>query len=71
MPLFTFECAECNAASEVLVRNGESPQCPACGSSRLAKGLSHFAPVAAASATPGDCNLGAMCCGGGCGFSPN
>ncbi len=37
MPLHEFRCDGCEEQFEVLVRNGEKPLCPACGSSRAAQ----------------------------------
>lgn len=44
MPLFDYECESCRKSVEVLVRNGESPECPACGSQKMTRQLS--APAA-------------------------
>ncbi|HEY5312547.1 MAG TPA: zinc ribbon domain-containing protein [Pirellulales bacterium] len=44
MPLYEYRCQACGQFQEHLVRMGESPECTACGSPRLAKLLS--APVA-------------------------
>jgi len=35
MPLYSYLCEDCKAASELLVRTGETPGCPSCGSLRL------------------------------------
>jgi len=35
MPLYSYICEDCHAASELLVRSDETPQCPSCGSARL------------------------------------
>ena len=32
MPLYEYRCADCGRLTEVLVRSGEAPQHPACGS---------------------------------------
>jgi len=32
MPIYDFRCAACGAESELLVRGGTAPACPACGS---------------------------------------
>jgi len=40
MPLFEYQCTACNQQSEILVRNQEPPECPACGSGKLEKLLS-------------------------------
>jgi len=70
MPLYEYNCDACKADFEALVRSGEEPACPACGSGRLAKQLSvpaaHFAgarelPVCEAPSR-GPCGMG------GCGL---
>jgi putative FmdB family regulatory protein len=35
MPLYDFACGACGAESELLVRGGATPVCPACGSETL------------------------------------
>lgn len=47
MPLFEYLCRNCEKQSEILVRNDEMPECAYCGSTRLEKLLSRFAPVSA------------------------
>jgi putative FmdB family regulatory protein len=42
MPLFEFECRNCHARFELLVR-GETPVCPTCQSADLERMLSMFA----------------------------
>ncbi|MDA0587961.1 MAG: zinc ribbon domain-containing protein [Planctomycetota bacterium] len=37
MPIFEYQCEECSTEFELLVRSGESPECPSCGTSRLNK----------------------------------
>ena len=67
MPLFAFVCQSCGKEEEVLVRGEERPVCSACGSKKLEKQLSHFAP-AKSSPEPMGCGA-AQCCrmqGGGC-----
>lgn len=48
MPLFDFRCQACDREFEVLVRPASygdpAPSCPACGSTRLDRLLSTFAP---------------------------
>jgi putative FmdB family regulatory protein len=43
MPLYEFECRGCASRFERLVRAGDSPTCPACGSVDLERILSLFA----------------------------
>jgi len=41
MPIYEYVCAECNQASEILVKNREMiPHCPHCNSKRLEKQIS-------------------------------
>lgn len=40
MPLYDFTCRACGATSELLVRGGATPACPACGSEALDRLLS-------------------------------
>jgi putative FmdB family regulatory protein len=40
MPLYEYRCQDCRQLSELLVRNGERPRCPGCGSKQLDKLLS-------------------------------
>lgn len=46
MPLFDFQCSACQAEFEKLVRHGDTPACPHCGSTALNKLLvSRLAPA--------------------------
>ncbi|HLO96426.1 MAG TPA: zinc ribbon domain-containing protein [Burkholderiaceae bacterium] len=46
MPLFDFQCSACHAQFEKLVRGGDTPACPHCGSTALNKLLvSRLAPA--------------------------
>ena len=40
MPLYEYACPSCDQNFELLVRFGENPPCPECGSTRLEKQLS-------------------------------
>lgn len=44
MPLFTYRCTACENAFESLVRSGETPVCPSCGSEALEKQVARIAP---------------------------
>ncbi|MBP2298551.1 FmdB family zinc ribbon protein [Azospirillum picis] len=44
MPLYSYRCTACNHGFETLVRVGESPACPSCGSGELSRQLSNVAP---------------------------
>lgn len=70
MPLFAYACADCGASSEILVRGSETPECPACASTRLEKQMSRFAPMQATASEPVGCGA-AQCCRmqGGCGLN--
>jgi putative FmdB family regulatory protein len=65
MPIYEFHCQTCAKESEVLVRSShwEGTRCPFCGSSRLTKKLSVFAPTSADTEAPactgnrGSCGL--------------
>lgn len=43
MPIYEFECRLCGHGFEELVRHGDVPACPACGSRDLDRQLSLFA----------------------------
>ncbi len=74
MPLYEYECEDCGVQFEILVRGGQTPACPHCEGSRLAKRLSvPAAPVTSNGSLPmadapwGGC--GKPGCGpGGCGM---
>lgn len=63
MPLFGFLCEDCNTEHELLVRGDAQPACPDCGSRRLRKHLSAFAPMTSASGkdAPVPCGSPACC----------
>jgi putative FmdB family regulatory protein len=35
MPLYVYNCQDCNAEFELLVRSSDVPACPSCGSEKL------------------------------------
>lgn len=43
MPLYEYKCRACSHGFEALVRTGEIPVCPSCGSGDLERLLSLFA----------------------------
>lgn len=48
MPLYEYQCRKCEQNFELLVRMDQAPgQCPHCGSTRLERQLSTFAPQSA------------------------
>ena len=73
MPIYEYTCDKCRSDFELLVRGGEDPECPQCGSTRLAKqfsvpvahsGVSKDLPICGAPA-PGACGM-PDCGSGGC-----
>lgn len=52
MPLYEYDCRGCQAHFEVLIRGGETPQCPSCQSIDLERALSTFAVSAAGGSAP-------------------
>jgi putative FmdB family regulatory protein len=71
MPLFEFRCSTCSRDFEQLVRAGERPACPDCGTATVEKLFSEAAaPAAAASRSlniastcpPGDAPCSPNCC---------
>lgn len=79
MPIYEFECQECQATFEELVRmgnNGEGMQCPKCGSASIRKKISTFfgqtksndSSCQFADMCPGShgATPGGGCCGGMC-----
>lgn len=40
MPIYEYVCNKCQKPFEALVRGGETPECPFCGSKQLSKQLS-------------------------------
>ncbi len=53
MPLFEYRCEDCSRDAELLVRSGETPTCPSCGSRKLDKLFSTTAaPVMSGGSLP-------------------
>ena len=65
MPLFAYLCKDCEEPSEILVRGSEKPVCPHCGSKRIEKQMSHFAPMIGQTSSPPP-SCASCCAGGGC-----
>ena len=72
MPIYEYECGGCHSEFEALVRGGDVPSCPTCGSDQLQKQLSVPAAHSASSqlpvcqpSPPGGCGL-PQCGSGGC-----
>jgi putative FmdB family regulatory protein len=43
MPIYEYRCGGCGQKFETLVRTGDTPACPSCGSTDLEKLISMFA----------------------------
>ncbi|MEZ5728507.1 MAG: zinc ribbon domain-containing protein [Burkholderiaceae bacterium] len=72
MPIRDFVCEDCNKTFEKLVRNGDQPACPACGSTHLTQQLSAFAvggAQAAAAEMPAGCGMCGAAQAGACQFA--
>ena len=72
MPMYEYGCQACGHEFEVIVRSGQTPQCPTCSSEELAKRFSVFArPPAstAAAALPAGCGSCDQRGAPGCGLS--
>jgi putative FmdB family regulatory protein len=73
MPIFEYQCRDCEKPFEAFVTAERTPECPACHGANLAKLLSRPGMVgASSSASPGAgeaCGMPAMpgCGTGGCG----
>ncbi len=66
MPLYEFDCKECDATFDKLVRSVNSVQevtCPTCGSRKVEKKISVFA--AKMSGSDSFCNVNASACSTG------
>ena len=53
MPIYEYRCQSCDHRFEVLVRGGEEPLCPECGSKTLEKQFSTFSFGLGGGARPG------------------
>lgn len=73
MPIFRYQCQECNSEFELLLPRYDSPaECPKCGSVKLEKALNRVgvissAPAGASCAMRNECPSGGCCCPGSCG----
>ena len=43
MPLYEYDCQQCDHGFEALVRSGQTPECPSCRGTDLRRRLSVFA----------------------------
>jgi putative FmdB family regulatory protein len=66
MPIFEYDCKECDRQFEVLVRAQEVPECPSCHGHQLERRLSTFAAHTAGAPSTGMPSMGAC---GSCGDS--
>lgn len=71
MPIYEYECADCGAKFELLIRGKEKPECPHCKGHRLDKLISASATHAKSSDSCGcAAKQAGMChetgCHGGC-----
>lgn len=69
MPIYEYQCCDCEDSFEVFVRNGESVECPRCHSARLTRQLSRFSagPRSTSPSASGQAPVSGGCCGGACG----
>jgi putative FmdB family regulatory protein len=64
MPLFEFQCRDCERPFEAFVTAERKPECPACGSEHLEKMLSRLGMVGASSGSAAEgCAMPAPMCG--------
>jgi len=52
MPLFAYICNKCGAQAELLVRADANVKCPQCGSSKMERQMSRFAPMSSQGPEP-------------------
>ncbi|MFC1536653.1 zinc ribbon domain-containing protein [Pseudomonadota bacterium] len=72
MPIYEFQCKQCETRFETLVRSSDKPACPQCQSENLQKLISAHAVGSGAPDTPcgsAPCSPAPMCGSGGCGGS--
>jgi putative FmdB family regulatory protein len=72
MPIYEYVCMSCESHFEELVRAGETPPCPDCGSGKAKRQFSTFAAHGLSKQpssvqTGGGAPAGGGCCGGSCG----
>jgi len=71
MPIYEYQCRDCESQAELLVTASTVPECPACGSQKLTKLLSVVAAPTRESAGGGEMPQGpGGSCGAGCGCHP-
>lgn len=67
MPIYEYVCMSCESHFEELVRVGETPPCPSCGSDDAKKQLSRFTAHGLTKVAGSTTSSGGGCCGGSCG----
>ena len=70
MPIFEYQCQDCNDTFEIFVRSaadGEHIVCPSCTSETVTKKFSAFATAVADSSSSSFTPAAARSCGPGCG----
>lgn len=67
MPIFEFQCQDCQTKFETLVRHNEQAQCPTCQGEQLQKMISAHAVTTGQPETPCGSAPSPMCGSGGCG----
>jgi putative FmdB family regulatory protein len=75
MPIYEYMCRDCGERFEWLTREGEKPECPSCGQTKLTKQLSVPAAHTSGSSGPecpvresGACGV-QNCCQSDCGMA--
>ena len=63
MPLYEYQCRDCERPFESFVTTDRKPACPACGSENLVKMLSRLGMVGASGSHSEACNMPAPMCG--------
>jgi putative FmdB family regulatory protein len=67
VPIYEYVCMACEEHFEELVRNGEEPDCPQCGTAKVRRQLSTFAAHGSTPQPSFGGSAGGGCCGGSCG----
>jgi len=67
MPIYEYQCQECEKQFETLVRHGEQPECPQCQGHALQKLISAHAVGTSLPDTPCGNAPSPMCGSGRCG----
>lgn len=63
MPLFEYQCRDCEKPFEAFVTSDRKAACPACGSENLLKMLSRLGMVGASGSREASCEMPASMCG--------